>query len=208
MKLYAQQYTSPLPTEDKFENVFIEDTGFSVKRNDKYFSTTFEMYHLKNGNRITLDTFTLQFLGVDGDSATTNRTTVMSIPNPDYEAMVAAIPTEVTISNPDYESDVDGSQEFITITNPDYEQMLANVPVRINTPMINYLIEHQGVMPEDYTMVDYGYPNYTAVMPNFDGGTLTSPELFLNNDFAKAWFLENVFMKGEKVGLQFQFVTE
>jgi hypothetical protein len=70
--------------------------------------------------------------------------------------------------------------------------------------MFAYIAENG--MPEDYQMVDWGFPTYEAVLPNFTGGTLNEPELNLTNDFAKAWLKHNVFMKGEKVGVQFDFV--
>ena len=44
MKLTSQIYNSPILTEGKFENVFIEETAITLKRKDSYLRIDFDMY--------------------------------------------------------------------------------------------------------------------------------------------------------------------
>jgi len=228
MKLTTATYNSPLSTEGMFSNVFIEDTEYTLNRNKQMFSVTFEMYHIKNGERIVLDSSLLQFLGAAGDTATTNKTAIISIPNVNYSSQVEALPLTIQINNPeydpnefiqvvnpDYNSEIEGSQEFIEIPNPQFNDVeflttpnpeITTIPLRINIPMLEYLYANEGQFPEDYQIVDWGFPNYTDVLKYFEGGTLTDPELFINNPFARGWLLNNLYMKGEKVGVQFNFL--
>ncbi len=233
MKLQCVKYTSPIDTEGVFENVFIEDTRYEMKRKDNHFSITFEMYYFKDDKRIILDTANLAFLGMNSDSINSNKTTIISIPNPNYESLVAAIPTTINlinrdykpqyieepnpdynpedstspavieVSNPEYNADI---PQTIVVPNPDYRTLISQIPAKVNIPMLQYLMEHEGNMPDDFEMVDWGYPTFEDVMPNFDGGILTNPKLTLNNGFARGWFLNNLIIKGEKIGKQFQFI--
>jgi len=206
MKLIAPVYHSPILTEGTFENVFIEDRNFLLQRSNNYFTIIFDMYCIRESHKIILDSFIISFLGINSESTNSNRTTVISIPNPNYESEVLLIPTTVQISNPDYVFGEEGSEEFLTIPNPNYESMVTSIPLRTEVGMFRYIMyDNNGEMPTDYEIVDWGYPTYQDVLRNFDGGTLTNPELILNNDFAKGWFLNNVYMKGEKVGNQFNF---
>ncbi|MDI5894409.1 hypothetical protein [Flavobacterium algoritolerans] len=96
--------------------------------------------------------------------------------------------TTFSIPNPDYDAQIEGSQERITV------------------PLFAYLMAHNGVMPADYVMVDYGYPTYEKVMQYFEGGTLENPEITISAPLAKGFLLSNLIMNGEAVGNQFTIV--
>ena len=55
-------------------------------------------------------------------------------------------------------------------------------------------------------MVDWGFPSYEDALLYLNGGSFQSPEIQPVNEFVKAWILNNVVMKGEFIGKQFQFV--
>jgi hypothetical protein len=67
-------------------------------------------------------------------------------------------------------------------------------------------LQNNGAYPENYTMVDWGYPSYEDALDYLTGGTFESPEINPANEFVKAWILNTVIMKGELIGAQFQFV--
>jgi hypothetical protein len=91
MKLQAQTYISPILTEGTFENVFIEETKFEVKRKDKYFAITFEMYCFKNEQRVLLDTSVLAFLGMNNDEVNSNRKTIIQYEHQEETIQVGMI---------------------------------------------------------------------------------------------------------------------
>ena len=62
------------------------------------------------------------------------------------------------------------------------------------------------ITPENYFMVDWGFPSYEDALLYLNGGSFQSPEIQPVNEFVKAWILNNVVMKGEFIGKQFQFV--
>ena len=74
MKLTSQIYNSPILTEGKFENVAIEETSITLKRQDSYLKIDFEMYIEKEGQTILLDKSTIAFQGMNDDEVSTNRT--------------------------------------------------------------------------------------------------------------------------------------
>lgn len=84
MKFKAENYISPKYNQGKFENVFVEDTCITHKRNDKYLSVEFEMYCLIGNERFVLDTQKMIFYGMEDDETSTNRTTFVRVANPDY----------------------------------------------------------------------------------------------------------------------------
>jgi len=184
MQLYTPTYHSPSPTEGTFTEVFIEEVSFERKRIDKHLTIRFEMYYFRGEEKIVISNSHISFVGMNADSANTNRTTILSIPNVDYDAQVAAIDVEAE----------------------DYEALVAAVPTRVNVPMLEYLSTHEGVLPEGYEVVDWGFPSYEDVLQYFEGGSLAEPELFVTQPFARQWFLNNIYMKGEKVGTQFTFI--
>lgn len=71
--------------------------------------------------------------------------------------------------------------------------------------LIQWIAENQAY-PTNYKMVDWGYPTYEAALQYLTGGTFASPEINPANEFVKNWILNSVQMKGELIGVQFQFV--
>lgn len=170
MKLQAQTYNSPLLHQGTFENVTIEDVCLTHKRHDNYIAISFEMSYIKNGQKVVLDTKEMGFLGMENDVVSSNRTTTMSIPNPDYDA------------------EIEGSEERITV------------------PLFAFLAANNDVMPEDFVIVDYGWPTYEKVMQYFEGGTLENPEITISAPLAIGFLMNNLVMNGEAVGVQFTMV--
>ncbi len=170
MKLQAQTYVSPLLNQGAFENVTIEDVCLTHKRQDNYVAIGFEMSCVKNGQKVVLDTKEMGFLGMENDVVSSNRTTTMSIPNPDYDAQVNGLEQRITV------------------------------------PLFAYLMANNGVMPQDYEIVDYGYPTYEKVMQYFEGGTLNNPEITISAPLAIGFLMNNLVMNGEAVGVQFTMV--
>ena len=167
MKLQAQTYVSPKLGQGTFTDVTIEDVCLTHKRHDNYIAIGFEMSCIKNGQKVVLDTKEMGFLGMENDVVSSNRTTTMSIPNPDYDAQI------------------EGSVERITV------------------PLFDYLMANGGAMPQDYEMIDYGYPTYEKVMHYFEGGTLENPEITISEPLAIGFLMNNLIMNGEAVGVQF-----
>lgn len=73
MKLSAPIYNSPLFTEGKFENVFIEETSLQLKRSDSYLKIDFEMYIIRNSQKVVLEKASIAFQGMNNDENSTNR---------------------------------------------------------------------------------------------------------------------------------------
>jgi hypothetical protein len=162
MKLTAPIYNSPILTEGKFENVFIEETAITLKRKDSYLKIDFDMYIEKDNQIITLDKSSIAFQGMNDDETTTNR-----------------------------------KSTFLFLDDPEGQEPRG---------LVDYLTENQGAYPENYKMVDWGFPSYEDALAYLSGGSFQSPELQPINDFVKAWILNTVIMKGEYIGVQFQFV--
>jgi hypothetical protein len=94
-----------------------------------------------------------------------------------------------------------------SVQNPDYNEQIEGSEERITVPLFDYLMKHQGVMPSDYVMVDYGYPTYEKVMQYFEGGTLENPEINITAPLAIGFLLTNLIMNGEPVGNQFKMMA-
>jgi hypothetical protein len=71
--------------------------------------------------------------------------------------------------------------------------------------LIQWVTENQAY-PTNFTMVDWGYPTYQQALNYLTGGTFASPEIHPVDEFVKNWILNSVQMKGELIGVQFQFV--
>lgn len=224
MKLHAEIYPSPVDVEGTHNNVFIEDVSYEIKREENFFAVDFEMYTLKNDKRIILDKARLAFKGTDEESAqgkpTSNKTALLNVKNPEYNPNVLQYidnpdydpeaPETITIANPDYiAGDLMHNSITIEVPNPKRIQMIPNpnyIPEFSTVPLLKYLVEHQGQMPEEYEVKDWGYPTYTAVMQYFSGGTLDAPELFIESPFAREWLLNTMQMKGQHIKEHFEFV--
>jgi hypothetical protein len=72
--------------------------------------------------------------------------------------------------------------------------------------LIEYIMQNNGQYPVDYEMVDWGFPSYEDALTYLSGGSFQSPEINPINDFVKYWILNTVIMKGQFIGVQFQFV--
>lgn len=228
MKLHAAIYKSPYPTQGRFENVFIQDVYYKINRIENLFVVKFQMYYEHDSKRIILDENQLSFKGtnieIGSGLATSNKTAIIKVTNVNYNPEIPQIievanpeydvnisPT-LEVENPDYDANIEGSLPTITIPNPDYKPFtifIANpdyVPQFEELPLLQYLQSHQGQFPEVYEVIDFGYPTYEDAIQYFTGGELGSPELFLINDFAKEWLKNNLQMKGEIIGKQFNFL--
>jgi len=231
MKLKATNYVSPIPTEGTFAEVFIEETDVLIRKNKKYMSITFEMYYFRNGERIVLDERNIAFYGMQGDKETSNKLAVISVPNEDYEFQVANVPIKVEVNNPeydprefinefnpDYNQDDPESQlmipvlnptynnvQFILIDNPSYTAQVAAIPQRVTVPFLQYLYTHEGQLPAEYEVVEWGYPNYQDSLQYFEGGDKSKLEIDIVNPFAREWLRNTLIMKNEKIGVQFNF---
>lgn len=161
MKLTAQKYESPKETEGTFFDVEIRDVKLEVSSKENYLAIHFEMSHVKNSERKVIETAVLAFLGNEDDEVSSNRTTTISIPDPNQEGE------------------------------------------RLQVNMLDYFQEF-GI-PEDYKMVDWGYPTAEKAKQMFSGGTLQNPEVQLSDFFAQAWLLNTLVFKGQLVGVQFNF---
>jgi hypothetical protein len=109
MKLICENYVSPNAKQGTFKNVQIIDSCLTHKRDEKYLAITFEMAYFHNGIKQILATETMGFLGMEADEINSNRTTTISIPNPEFDV------------------DVEGSQERIKVGFFDYLQKNAGV---------------------------------------------------------------------------------
>lgn len=85
MKLTSQIYNSPILTEGKFENVFIEETAITLKRKDSYLRIDFDMYVVIEGQIVFLDKSTIAFQGMNTDSISTNRKSTFKFLNDSEE---------------------------------------------------------------------------------------------------------------------------
>ena len=72
--------------------------------------------------------------------------------------------------------------------------------------LIAYIMVNAGAYPTNYTMVDWGFPSYEDALTYLTGGTFASPEINPASDFVKAWLLNQIQMKGQLIGVQFNFV--
>lgn len=127
MKLTANIYNSPNPLQGKFENVIIEDTCVIHKRLENYLCITFEMYYIKDNERVSLAKTEVAFLGLEGESNSSNRTTIVSVPNPDYFSG-SDQPERINISLFDYVESHNGAfppdYEIIDFGYPTYEKVM------------------------------------------------------------------------------------
>lgn len=159
MKLTTPIYNSPIITEGTFQNVFIEEVSIQHKRKYNYLRIDFEMYIIKDTQKVVLDSNYIAFQGMNSDEDSTNRKS--------------------------------------TFKFNDSEEIQG---------LIDYVMSNSGNYPTNFTMIDWGYPSYEDSLTYLSGGSFQSPELQPVNDFVKAWILNTVIMKGQYIGVQFQFV--
>ncbi len=97
---------------------------------------------------------------------------------------------------------------FFKYPNPafvSFEETPEEVEFFGNIPLMQYLEENNGVMPEGAIITEYGFPTYEAVLDYFEGGTLQSPEININDPLAVGFLLNKLSINGEVVGKQFKF---
>lgn len=185
MKLIPKtgKYISPVPTQGEFLNAYIEDREIILKRKENYLAVLFVLAYERDGKEVILYQKKIEFKGLESDprEQTTNQTSYFKYPNPDYD--------------PNFVPDENSTEADFQKTVEWFEQV----------PLIKYLNENGGVMPEGAVITEYGYPTYEAVLQYFNAGTLASPEITITDPLAIGFFLNKLEMNGEKVGEQFQF---
>jgi hypothetical protein len=126
MKLTAQKYTSPLPNQGTFENVTIQDVAICHKRFDKYLSIEFEMSYENNNNKVILASVIMGFFGMEGDNFSSNRTTTISIPNPDYDSNIEGSESRITVPMFDYIMQHGMPTDYVVVDYgyPTYEKVM------------------------------------------------------------------------------------
>lgn len=94
---------------------------------------------------------------------------------------------------------------YFSRPNLNYDATVADSEPEIIEPLMDYLVANNGVYPEEYEIVDYGYPTLEKALEYFTGGTLQEPEVFLTDPLAQGWLLNNLILNGEPVSKQFKF---
>lgn len=170
MKLTATSYTSPKPTQGTFENVTIEDYSLTHKRHDKYISIGFDMYYMNGEEKVSLDKVEMAFLGMEDDEVSTNRTTTIRIPNPDFDAEVEGSEEKIIVSLFGYLAENEGvmptEYEMVDYGYPTYEKVmsyfsggtLTDPEIRITSPLaigflLNSLVMNGELVSEQFGMV-------------------------------------------------------
>lgn len=174
------KYTSPIESQGTFENVAIEDREMIIRRKEKFLAVKFVLFYEKDGKEIILGTKLVEFQGVEADEVSTNQTTYFKYPNPDFD--------------PAFEPDENSTEEDFNKTIEWFQ----------NIPLMKYLAENAGVMPEGAVITEYGFPTYEAVLNYFEGGTLQSPEIHITEPLAVGFLLNKLAINGEIVGKQFE----
>lgn len=184
MKLIPRnsKYISPQSHQGEFNNAYIEDREIILKRKENYLAVVFVLAYLKDGIEVILYQKKVEFIGLENDySNGTNQTSYFKYPNPTYDPLF--VPNESS-------------------TEADYQKTIEWFE---NVPLMDYLAENGGLMPEGAVITEFGYPTYEAALNYFSGGTLDAPEILITDPLAKGFFLNKLEMNGELVGLQFDF---
>lgn len=176
------KYISPLSHQGTFENAYIEDREIILKRNENYLAVIFVLAYIRDEKEVILYQKKIEFIGLDSDyKNSTNQTSFFKYPNPSFDP------------------------DFIPDENSTPEDLLKTIEIFEKIPLINYLNNNAGVLPDGAEITDYGYPTYEAVLNYFTGGTLSAPEINITDPIARGFFLNKVMMNGEPCGVQFQF---
>jgi hypothetical protein len=193
MKLFTENYVSPIPTQGAFENVSIEETSIIHKGKENFLSIQFDMTYLKNDKKVLLASKTMQFWGMENDANSSNKTTLVRVDNPNFDPNENYITEE---PNPDW---FEGSDlpETITFDN--------TPPQRIIIPLFKPDGSY-NVTSMDFEIVDYGFPTYEKALQMFEGGSFEQPEIIITEPLAIGFVLNKLFMNGEPVGNQFELV--
>lgn len=73
----------------------------------------------------------------------------------------------------------------------------------VEEPLLQVLYANQGVLPEGYEIVEFGYPSYGDVKQYFTGGNFNTPEIDVENPIAIGFMYNKLMFKGEPVIHQF-----
>lgn len=179
MKFLATTYEHPI-TLGTYTNVFIEDTMFVHDRLNKLLNVNFEMYVMKqDGSKHSIGSSSLSFRGTDAENGT-------------------PMSTNRTM--------------WFEVPNPDYNQELGETPENptvLRRTLVEVLTENNGSVPENATVVEWGYPNYTDALTYFDGGSMDEPELLVTNPLAVGFLLNKMeFNKSSIASADFSLFTE
>lgn len=166
-------YKSPQRNQGIFNDAYIEDIGIVHKRKENYLSVTFAIMYMQDGKEIMLSKAPMVFTNDHTELA------LVKIPNADYDES--------------YAFDENTPQE-------DYDKYA--IPFFIE-PLMPALVKYNGVLPDDSTITEYGYPTYDVVKTFFDGGSTDDPELTVSNPIAIGFLLNKLIINGEPAGLQF-----
>jgi hypothetical protein len=175
------KYVSPIENQGTFENVTIEDREMIIRRKEKFLAVKFVLFYEKDGKEIILGSRLVEFQGMEDDEVSTNLTTYFKYPNPDFAPL--------------FQPDENSTEEDWSKTMEWFERV----------PLMDYLEENAGVMPEGAVITEYGFATYEAVLNYFQGGTLQSPEIHITDPLAVGFLLNKLTINGEVVGKQFKF---
>lgn len=73
-------------------------------------------------------------------------------------------------------------------------------------PLLEVLAANNGELPGTYEISNFGYPNAEDAAMYFGGGSIGNSRITILNPLAIGFVLDTILMKGEKVGVQFQFL--
>jgi len=192
MKLTCDIYICPDPSKGEFRDAVVEETCITHQGKEKRLEVKFDMYYMKNDEKVNIGTRTMLFYGMENDTISSNQTTYVRIANPNYDPEVDY--TE-EIPNPDW---YEGSDlpEFITVDNTPPQTLV----VPLFKPDGSY-----NVPSMDFEVVEYGYPTYEKALQMFEGGSFEQPEIIVTEPLAIGFILNKLIINGEPVGIQFQF---
>lgn len=180
LKTKTGTYISPNPRQGSFPNVFIEEVKTERQKNELMYTISFEMYYVKNGQRIVIAEMRRLFKGTNDDANGTNRKSMMRYPNPNFDP------------------------EFVGDETTKAEEFAAAYTEYFEVPLLEYLRANGGVMPKGAVITDIGFPSYTDLKDFFTGDSFGDEDITLTSPIAENWLLAQE-MNGEKIGVQFEF---
>lgn len=112
------------------------------------------------------------------------------------------------------------NEKKIVLAESLYDFFGMNNSENSNKPVLVEMNDNQGVfinlfkpdgsynidVKKAFTIVDYGYPSFEDMKNYINNGSIDSPELIIENDFAKEFILNKIFINGEFLKTQFNFI--
>jgi len=95
------------------------------------------------------------------------------------------------------------SEESPTTNRTAYAKEIATGEI---VPLLAVLAANNMQLPATHVIEDIGYPNREDSLLYFDGGSIDDCNISLTNPLAQLFIKDAVVMKGEKIGVQFEFV--